>query len=338
MYNYQTRNAAGPVTNGPMDLNRRSDIFLLGFVTLSLLLHLLFLYLLPKHALMPVVPEKKPVYVDLRAPQPLSRELDIPPRPEPEKPRQTPAKRLGPSDQVVKKEIAPKGEDFDDRTPKAVPPPSPRKPSAAVEPPRPAPKPTPKTEPARPPHPQAEAELRRQPGSEGPPVHTQPSPPTPETAPSPERTPPSPERLKSLDLMASAKSAAVSITDDWRRKYRAEVEEGDTVWLDMEKDILISFFKRFRDNVYMVWNFPDIAKELGQEGTCLLKVSISRNGEVKDVVLKETSGHPLLDHEAIRAIRKGASYGPLPKAYPKDVLNIMVFFKYEITRTRPLLY
>ncbi len=334
MYNRRTRNSAGPVPNGPMDLNRRSDIFLLGFVTLSLLLHLLFLFLLPKHALMPAAPEKKPVYVDLRPPQPKSRELDIPPSREPDKPRDTPAKRLGPSDQAVKQETAPKGADFDDMTPKAAAPSKAQKASAAAEPAKAAPKPTPKTAQASPPRPPTEAEPWRQPGSSGPP----PAATTAETTPPAERTPPTAERLKSLDLMASAKSAAVSITDQWRRKYRAEVEEGDTVWLDTEKDILISFFQRFRRNVYMVWNYPDMARELRQEGTCLLKVSITREGEVRDVELKETSGYRLLDDAAIRAIRKGASYGPLPKAYPKDELNIMVFFKYEITNTRPLLY
>ncbi len=333
MYNQPTRNTAGTAINGTMDLNRRSDIFLLGFITFSLLLHLLFLYLLPEHTLMPVVPEKKPVYVDLRPPQPLSRELDIPPAAKQDKPRETPAKRLGPSDQVVKKETAPKGEDFDDMTPKAVEQAQSQKPSTAVEPVKPAPKPAPKTAQTK----QAEAEPWRQAGDSGPVAVTERAPTSEETTPTRESTPASPERLKSIDLMASAKSAAVSITDQWRRKYRAETEEGDTVWLDTEKDILISFFQRFRRNVYMVWNYPDLARELGQGGTCLLKVSITREGEVKAVELKETSGYRLLDEAAISAIRKGASYGPLPKVYPKDELNIMVFFQYGIDR-RPALF
>jgi periplasmic protein TonB len=331
MYNDRTPPPTAPLC-GLMNLKRRSDIFLLGFITLSLLVHLLLFYLLPEHALMPTAPEKKPVYVDLRPPQPLSRELDLPPLPELDKPRETPAKRLGPVDQVVEKEIAPKGEDFDDRTPRSKQPSRLPRPSAAVEPAKSRPKSSPKTKQPSPPSPQAEAEPWRRPGSDGTGASSQPSP------PAPERTPLSPEYLKGINLMASAKSAAAGISDRWRRKYRTEVEEGDTVWLDMEKDILISFFQRFRNNVYMVWNYPDLAKERGQEGTCLLKVTITRDGEVKDVVLKEPTDHPLLDNEAIRAIRKGASYGPLPKAYPKDELNIMVFFQYEITRTRPRLY
>jgi len=321
-----------------MDLNRRSDILLLGFILFSLLLHLLFLYLLPKHALVPAVPEKKPVYVDLRPPQHLSRELDLPTRPELEKPRETPAKRLGPTDQVVTKETAPKGEDFDDRTPQATAPTQQQQPTASAQPSPAAPKPAPPVKKSSPAESTIEAELRRHPGKTGPPTPTEPAPAKPEVKPVPERTPPSPEQLKNLDLLASAKSAAASISEQWRRKYRTEVEEGDTVWLDTEKDILISFFQRFRRNVEMVWNYPEIAKELGQEGTCLLKVTITRDGDVAKVELKETSGYKALDEEAMDAIRKGASYGPLPKAFPKQELNIMVFFKYELTRSRPFMY
>lgn len=326
-----------------MNQNRRSDIFLLGFILLSLLLHLLFLFLAPKQAWVPAEAEKKPVYVDLRPPQPLSRELDLPTPKTPEKPRETPTKRLAEADHQAEKERAPKGRDFEDSTPKAQspppvpPPPTPAKPAPkpvkpAPQPPRPTPKAAPKS--AQPP-----PDQRERPPGEGPasPREAAPAPvPLPPAKPEvqPRRTA---EELKNLNLLASAKTAAANVGEQWRRKYRAEVDDGDTVWLDTEKDILISFFQRFRTNVYMVWNYPERARQLGQEGVCLLRVTITREGEVKNVILKESSGHPLLDNEAMRAVRKGASYGPLPSAYPKDELNIMVFFHYGLDR-RPALY
>lgn len=305
-----------------MNKNRRSDIFLLGFILLSLLLHLLFLFLAPKQAWVPAETEKKPVYVDLRPPQPLSRELDLPTPREPEKPRETPARRLADADRQVEKERAPKERDFEDSTPKAqASPPSPQSAKPAPKPEKPAPKPSPKV--VKPPAEQRQ--LSREAAPEAP-------------APSPQIQPRrSAEELKSLNLLASAKTAAANVGEQWRRKYREEVDEGDTVWLDTEKDILISFFQRFRTNVYMVWNYPERARQLGQEGVCLLRVTITREGEVKGVILKESSGHPLLDNAAMSAVRKGASYGPLPTTYPKDELNIMVFFHYGLDR-RPALY
>ncbi len=315
-----------------MNQNRRSDIFLLGFILLSLLLHLLFLFLAPKQAWVPAEVEKKPVYVDLRPPQPVSRELDLPIPKVPEKPRETPAKRLADRDHQAKKESAPKGRDLEDRNPKTqAPPPAPK----PAPPTKPAPKPAPKPG-GKPPLPAPKQPQR--PSGEGPaaPQERTPEPSLPAPA-QPQVPRRSPEDLKNLNLLASAKTAAANVGDQWRRKYRAEVDEGDTVWLDTEKDILISFFRRFRDNVYMVWNYPGRARQLGQEGVCLLRVTITRDGNVKGVILKESSGYPLLDNEAMRAVQKGASYGPLPSAYPKNELNIMVFFHYALDR-RPALY
>jgi protein TonB len=326
-----------------MNKNRRSDIFLLGFILLSLLLHLLFLFLAPKQAWVPAETEKKPVYVDLRPPQPLSRELDLPTPREPEKPRETPAKRLADAARQVEKETAPEGRDFEDRSPGAqAPPPAPQPAPPAKPEPRPV-KPVPKpTEPTPKPSPKAvkpPADQRQLPPGEGPALPRE-APAAP-ASPAPTQPQPQPRRsskeLKNIDLLASAKTAAANVGEQWRRKYRAEVDEGDTVWLDTEKDILISFFQRFRTNVYMVWNYPERARQLGQEGVSLLRVTITREGEVKGVILKESSGHPLLDNAAMNAVRKGASYGPLPTAYPKDELNIMVFFHYGLDR-RPALY
>lgn len=331
---------APPALHGLMNKNRRSDIFLLGFILLSLLLHLLFLFLAPKQAWVPTETEKKPVYVDLRAPQPLSRELDLAPPKVPEKPRETPAKRLADADRQVEKERAPKERDFEDSTPKAqASPPAPQPAAPAKPEPKPV-KPAPKpTKPTPKPSPKAvkpPAERRPLPRGEGPALPREAAPEA--LAPSPQIQPRrSAEELKNLNLLASAKTAAANVGEQWRRKYREEVDEGDTVWLDTEKDILISFFQRFRTNVYMVWNYPERARELGQEGVCLLRVTITREGEVKGVILKESSGHPLLDNAAMSAVRKGASYGPLPTAYPKDELNIMVFFHYGLDR-RPALY
>jgi len=108
--------------------------------------------------------------------------------------------------------------------------------------------------------------------------------------------------------------------------------KGDTVWLDTEQDLLISFMRRFRDNIYGVWNYPAPAAERGQEGTCLLRITVNRRGDVENVELIESSGSPLLDNEAMRAVRLGATYGPLPQSYPNQLLHIMAFFQYNLNR------
>jgi protein TonB len=295
-----------------MELNRSQNPLLLGFITFSLLLHLLLIYLLPQRSLFTAPASEEPVYVEVRPPQLQERELDLP-VPEKEIPRETPAKRLGPADQVVKKETAPKGEAPEDRTPVAVrPPPHPAKPRH-------------QSKPAPPPKP-AEPVVQRQPAREAP----RPPASAPEAVEAPKPLP------DMRTLMAATNLAAQNIAekqiDEWRRKYRADVEEGDAVWLDTEKDLLISFFQRFRNNIYGVWNYPPRSAERGEEGTCLLKITVNRDGTVDKVQLMESSGHRALDDQAIAAVHKGASYGPISKHYKEETLTLFAFFEYTLSR------
>ena len=108
-----------------MTAEQRQNRIITGFILLSLLLHLLLL-LVPKDRLFPVETAPPPVYVEVRPPQQLERELDLPIREELEKPREEPAKRLAEKDQVVEQETAPEGQDTEDfektvRAPEPVP-------------------------------------------------------------------------------------------------------------------------------------------------------------------------------------------------------------------------
>lgn len=260
-----------------MYMNFDENRILLAFLALSLLLHLFFLLLLPELNLFPESDKSDPVYVEMRTPT-QSRELDLPKQPDQK--RETPAKRLGPSDQVVKKEVAPQGDALEDRIPSA--------PSQAQ----------PVAEPDKP---------KSQTGDIAKPT-------TPDLA----------------KLLTLPSTTVDRLDDQLRVKYRDEVESGDTLWLDTETDILISFYQRLRSGIYRVWNYPSRSQERGETGICLIRMSFNRDGTVKKVELLESTGYPLLDREAVAAVYKGAPYGKLPEAYDKKDLSILAFFRYNI--------
>ena len=298
-----------------MELNRPRNYILLAFIILSLLLHLILLAVAPEVWKLSPPAVKEPVVVEVRPPQPRQRELDLP-VPERETPRKRPAKRLGPADQVVEKETAPKGEFPEDRAPTASAPP-------AEAPSRPPAEARPKQE-ARPP----KTVTQR-------PVVEEAAPPAgAETVPEATEAKPAPRNLPDLRTLTQLPSNTIArLEDQWRRKYREDVERGDAVWLDTEKDILISFFQRFRNNIYNVWNYPPAAAEHHQEGTCLLKVTINhQGGTVMDVKVMESSGYKALDDEAVAAVWKGGPYGSLPRAYKEDTLNVFAFFQYTLSQ------
>ena len=293
-----------------MTSEQRQNRIITGFILLSLLLHLLLL-LLPKDKLFPEKALPEPVYVEVRPPQQQERELDLPIRKELEKPREKPAKRLAEKDQVVEKEMAPEAQDTEDR-------------EKIVRSPKPTPKPTPKAPPEEQAKPRKEVvEKKAEPDLE--------LPFTPDGwKQKPEKK--QAREVPDLQTLTQISPAALSkIESDWRRKYRADVERGDTVWMDSQQDLLHSFMRRFRTNVYNVWNYPGSAVQRGQQGTCLLRITIDRRGNISDVQLLESSGHRILDDEAISAVRQGATYGPLPRAYPHEELKIMAFFDYRLS-------
>lgn len=260
-----------------MHFRHHENRILLAFLSLSLLLHLCIIFLLPDLQLIPQVEDNKPVYVEVRTPT-RSRELDLPETKD--QSRTEPAKRLGPADQAVKKEQAPQGDFIEDRIP--------------ATPLQPQPAPTEQPTPAE--------------TGKGKQV------PIPDLA----------------QLMTLPQTTVQRLDDQLRTKYRAEVEEGESVWLDTEKDFLISFYQRLRSGIYRVWNYPAKSKDRGEAGTCLIRMTFNRDGTVKDVELLETSGYPRLDREAVAAVYKGEPYGKLPDAYKKEELSILAFFRYTM--------
>ena len=105
-----------------MTSDPRPNLFLITFVLLSLLLHLVLLWV-PRWDLFPQRRQEAPVFVEVRPPQVRPRELDTPPPAAPQPPREQPARRLGPEDRVAVRETAPRGRAAEDRRP-AVPQPA----------------------------------------------------------------------------------------------------------------------------------------------------------------------------------------------------------------------
>lgn len=110
----------------------RSQLLFL-FILLSLLLHLLLLWLTPPPQSDPI-PDEAPVYVEVQPPPPAERPREFIP-PQPETPRDRPAKRLGARDHQVEKEETPQGESTESTAPPPTPQPSPRPAEVATTPP-----------------------------------------------------------------------------------------------------------------------------------------------------------------------------------------------------------
>lgn len=301
-----------------MNQNRTQQNLLLLFLLLSLLIHLLLVFLSKQVTLFPKPQKQERVYVQMREPEQF-RDLDIPVRKEVQKPREKPAKRLGPADQVVEKEQAPKGDSPEDMRPDAAAPPSPaEKPSVAAPQPKKS-KPEAETLPGG-----KQATVQKQIKA------TEEKQPREETGAS-EQSETLPDARSLLQLPSDT---TARIDKEWRRKQRDDVAVGDEVWLDSEYDLLTSFFQRLRSGIYRVWNYPAEAAREGREGKSLISMTFLRDGSVQKVELLQSSGSRILDKAARAAVLKGGPYGALPRSYPNDKLTIKAWFRYDLRKSR----
>lgn len=292
-------------------------------------------------------------------------ELDpLPATPPPDEPVRS--KRKAERDQRVEQEQAPAGDDVRDQlqgpvTPRPAPPavpqarPEPTPPqttpdapaddvSSTPEPADPSPvqtDPAPSKSPSMsvdqplpseppPPEQQAAPAIPRPPETppavvDQPTLKTTPRPASPEPAPelSPEELWPDPGTLARI-------AGGGTNSDRNRTKEREDVEIGDTVWLNLQHNLLVSFFRRFHDRVERVWNYPREAAENGIEGTLEMLIIVDREGELVDVYPTRSSGSDILDFEAIQAVYRAAPFGPLTRHYPHEQLKIRANFRYSI--------
>jgi protein TonB len=246
-----------------------------------------------------------PLYVEV-LPAQKQRETALPQQPQkpPEK-----ARREGAIDQTTPKEIAPRGLAAEDS-------------SRVVAQPKP---------------------IIQQPEKQPKPVE----PPLPKTQLPPDPSPdaislsvPKPQiPLPSLEqLLQSSNTAAADIARSSQTKQRPDVESGDTLILNMNKDKLFSFFSRFKKGIYNVWNYPQESIKKRQQGRTLLTIIINRDGSIDGVELIQGSGFERLDREAIAAIFKGQPYGALPQDYREDKLTINAYFEYIMGQSKPNIY
>ena len=132
-------------------------------------------------------------------------------------------------------------------------------------------------------------------------------------------------------LMPSAQRLA-KIEEGYRKKYRDDVAEGDTKFLDTDDIQFGSFLRRFENAVYGVWRYPQEAARLGIEGVTPVKITFNSSGAIVKYEILQSSGSRILDDEVLRTLRQVGPVGPFPRGYNRDEFNLIAFFQYGIVR------
>ena len=103
-----------------------------------------------------------------------------------------------------------------------------------------------------------------------------------------------------------------------------------TVSLDSRDPLFLSYLARVKRRIERVWVYPEEALNHGVGGDLLLIFTLNKAGSLANIRLVHSSGFPILDEEALRAVKLAAPFDPFPPQMGDEPWNISASFHYNL--------
>jgi protein TonB len=117
-------------------------------------------------------------------------------------------------------------------------------------------------------------------------------------------------------------------------KYaRKDTTKGKDLTFDVPEFHHRGYMRMLKDKIESIWKYPKWATRRGISGDLYIRFSIKKDGSLGEVELIRTSGYKELDEAAMKALKDGEPYWPLPDDWEGDELSITGHFIYLIGRS-----
>ena len=103
----------------------------------------------------------------------------------------------------------------------------------------------------------------------------------------------------------------------------------DTIDLSSSDTKYLQYRLEMAKKLSRAWKYPEKAKDAGEQGIAVLKISINSDGSVSAANIISSSGSAILDEAALLAAKSAAPFGQLPAA-DLTQLHIFIKFLYEL--------
>ena len=91
------------------------------------------------------------------------------------------------------------------------------------------------------------------------------------------------------------------------------------------------YMQRLKEKIESIWVYPRQAIERRLYGELEIRFTILKDGTLGDVRIVRTSGYPILDEAALRALRDGQPYWPLPDEWGRKSFTVDGHFLYTFS-------
>lgn len=116
-----------------------------------------------------------------------------------------------------------------------------------------------------------------------------------------------------------------------KEKDQGETENKDRSFtLDTTEYKFLLYNKKLKERIESIWVYPPDAAAQGIYGDLVIRFTIKKNGRLGAIELVRTSGHKSLDDAAMKALKDGEPYWPLPDNWAMDAYTIQGHFVYTL--------
>jgi periplasmic protein TonB len=120
------------------------------------------------------------------------------------------------------------------------------------------------------------------------------------------------------------------IIGDTALKGEGGKRKDDTLTFDTQDYRYAGYMRKLKEKIESIWEYPPEAAKKGLYGDLRISFTIKKDGKLGAVELVRTSGYKMLDDAALKALRDGEPYWPIPDDWGMDSYTIQGHFFYTM--------
>ncbi len=106
--------------------------------------------------------------------------------------------------------------------------------------------------------------------------------------------------------------------------------EGEPIPLDTKDPKFSDYMERVRKQIKENWVYPREAAEKNIGGSLMMEFGIAKDGQLRFIELRRSSGVPVLDDYAVNAVKLAQPFPPIPDRLSRTGIPIAAVFNYII--------
>lgn len=110
----------------------------------------------------------------------------------------------------------------------------------------------------------------------------------------------------------------------------AQKKKDESITFDTSNYRYAGYMKKLKEKIESIWVYPPEAQARGLYGDLKIRFTIKKDGKLGALELERTSGYKMLDDAAIKALKDGEPYWPVPEEWGMDSYTILGHFVYTM--------